>query len=188
METHTLSLVKKSFSQYLSHPCWRWNWVAHQTFDLDKCGYTKKNGDRDFHRLICQESYERFTREIRNTAMLHYGFAFAELHQNGFPHWHAVLHVEENLLGQPRRRSIFEYMHRQYGRSRIEPINRSDCGEYGTATGTVADGIARYLTKYVAKESQSDNAWWDFSGAISGFEADPSRIRAIVGIPRPVEH
>ena len=102
-----------------------------------------------------------------------YGFVFAENHRNGRMHWHALVHVKENLIGQPRMKSIWDAMGAKYGYCQIEAylrsqsINRED---------EVATAIARYLTKYVVKESAADQAWWDFGGNISGKDADVEQI------------
>jgi len=187
MQPQTMMLCKHAFTRYLSKSCWRWNWWVTQTFDYEKCGYKRKDGFLDVHSEICKESYHRFTKEIRKTAMLHYGFAFAELHKNGRPHWHALCHVSENLLGQPRRNEVWERMFAMYGRCEIRPVNAVLSNQIVDGRKVIGSGIARYLCKYVAKSAREDHAWWDFSGSVSGFEASASRIRAIVGV-RPSEH
>jgi len=184
MEPHTLSLVKSSFSDYLTRPEWHWSWFATQTFDYNKCGYLRRNGCRDVHSEICQESFGRMLGEIAKTAVMVYGFAFGELQQSGRPHWHAVVHVTTDLFDGPRRLDIWKYMFRMYGRSDIREVQTGQSVQVAEGVGKVSDGISRYLTKYVAKESATGQAWWDFRGFMSGSEADASAIAAVTGVGR----
>lgn len=157
-------LLKESFSTYLSKPQWDWTWYVTQTFDPQKVN--------DYPRLA-EHSWRFFLNLVGNEAMMTYGFVFAEPHKNGRMHWHALVHVKENLLGQPRRKSIFQAMGRKYGYCEIYPYMRS---QNLSMEDDVATGVARYLTKYVVKESAVDHAWWDFGGKIGGKEADVEEI------------
>lgn len=182
MEPRTLDLVKKSFSDYLTRPEWEWSWFMTQTFDFHKCGYRKRNGKLDVHREICEESFQRMMEFIGKTATICYGFGFGELHKSGRPHWHAVVHVGMDLYSQCTRESVWEYMFKMYGRNTIAEVMPCQGLQVHSGTALISDGISRYLTKYVAKESATGQAWWDFKGYMSGSEADPSQIAAITGI------
>jgi len=170
----TFDSIKSSFADYLSHPCWNWSWVVTQTFDPFK--------QKPYARLV-EHSWRYFMHRVARDANINYGFYFGEPHKSGLPHWHALVHVSENLLGQPRRCHIWEDMFERYGRNCIEPFVGSN-DRKSVAVGNVSEGIARYLCKYVAKESSRDQATWDFSGFMSGREADCARIRRLVGVPR----
>jgi len=182
MPSETLALVKKSFADYLSRPEWNWSWFHTQTFDVHKCGYRKRNGRLAVHREICNESFGRMMNVIAKQAVIVYGFAFGELHRNGFPHWHALLHVKSNLFGQPRRVDVFDYMFRKYGRNKLLEYVPNQNVQVSEGVACVSDGVARYLCKYVAKEAAQGDAWWDFKGFMGGCEADPSQIAAVTGV------
>jgi len=69
-----------------------------------------------------------------------------------------------------------------YGRCELREVVRGRSLEVGEGLRNVSDGISRYLTKYVAKESAGAQAWWDFKGFMSGLEAAPSQIAAVTGV------
>jgi len=131
---------------------------------------------------VSQESFGRMLREIAKTATMVYGFAFGELQQSGRPHWHAVVHVTPDLFDGPSRQDVWRYMFRMYGRSDIREVQAGQSVQVGEGIKNVSDGISRYLTKYVAKEAATGQAWWDFKGFMSGKEADPSAIAAVTGV------
>ncbi len=176
METHNTADVKVAFSSYLTLPEWNWNWVAHQTFD---------DGKVPLHRNIVKESFEDLLNEIARTSMLCYGWCFGETGYGGRVHWHSILHVGVNLFGQPRRKDIYEFMFKKYGRMSITPYvgNQREMGNI--ATKTISDGIARYLTKYLVKGSHTQDAWWDFQGNLGGYPAVTSRIMRVIGMTLP---
>lgn len=167
----TYELIKDSFADYLTKPFWDWSWYATQTFDPRKVNPYKR---------LCEHSWRFFLSRIAETACMSYGFCFSETHRSGMRHWHALVHVRTNLLDQPQRKDIWTRMFTKYGRMEIQPYKP---GNFDHTIKTVSSGIARYLTKYVVKESARDDAWWDFNGNISGSEADPSEIMAAIGAP-----
>jgi len=173
MQTQNLSVVKGEFSSYLSNPKWGWNWVVTQTFDEYKV---------PIHANIVRDSWNDFLREVGRHANVVYGWMFGERHTSGRPHWHAICRVDTNLFDQPRRKDIWLYMFDRYGRNRIEPFKSQQKLMCNLASRTVSDGIARYLTKYVAKSAFQEDATWDFGGLLSGCEADTKQIRAAVGL------
>jgi len=170
----TYALIKDSFADYLAKPYWNWSWYATQTFDVNKLAKKK------FYAKLHQHSWRYFLNQIGLTASMSYGFCFAESHKSGKMHWHAIVHVSENLLGQPRRKDIWRAMYNKYGYNQILPFTNT---EARMRAGCISTGIARYLTKYVAKEAAHDQAWWDFNGNVSGSDADPSEIMAAIGAP-----
>lgn len=173
MEPENLPEVKRAFEYYLSNPLWNWNWVLTQTFDPDKV---------PMHRNICRDTFRTTMDLISVGAIMAYGFAFGEQHRSGLPHWHAILHVETNLFGAPTRRSIWQRNFSEWGRNRIEPF-RARVNFASLDSACVAHGIARYLCKYVAKDSVGDQAWWDFDGNIGGLRVDAARIAHTIGLP-----
>jgi len=175
-------LVKDSLANYLTDHRWRWNWVLTQTFDPSKPSltyYHDTRKERRFRGGLVLSSWREVMSFIARDAVCAYGFVFGEQHKSGAPHWHALVHVTENLFGQPRRKSVHEWCLGTYGRSRITPMASENLE---VRVGSISDGISRYLTKYVAKESYHDHATWDFVGFINGFEADSGRICDLVGI------
>jgi len=177
MQTHNLELVKIAFAEYLSLPEWNWTLVVTQTFDEHKT---------PCHRNMSSDSFKDLMEYAGNEAVCIYGFAFGEQHKSGRPHWHAILHMTENLFEQPRRADIWRYMFDKYGRNRIEPYRPNACTVVndGRQAERVGEGIARYLCKYVAKESARDQAWWDFTGFMSGQQVPARRIRELTGIKK----
>jgi len=169
--TDTFYRIKTEFAEYLSQPFWNWTWYCTQTFDIEKLACKK------FYPRLHEHSWRFFLSRVAEQASMAYGFCFAESHKSGKMHWHALVHVKENLLGQPRRKDIWQTMFRKYGYNQIVPF--VDYGQ-SLATGNVASGIARYLTKYVAKEAAHDQAWWDFGGNMGGSEADVPEIMTAI--------
>jgi len=95
MKPHMREEFKRSFAEYLSLPQWQWNYVTHQTFDDKK------------HKLtagLVDWSWNHFMRNVARDAMMTYGFYFAERGRMGRLHWHALVHIKHNVLGQPLRR------------------------------------------------------------------------------------
>ena len=178
MQPHMMNEFKASFSSYLTDPKWKWNWVVTQTFDTDKV---------PLHRSIVRESWQDMLGKIGKNSSCCYGWVFGETGRMGRVHWHAILHVQENLFGDPSRRQIWEQMFDKYGRCSITAYvcNQREIGNI--ATKTISDGIARYLTKYVVKDTFSDDAWWDFDGNLAGRWAAPARIMRVIGMTPPVE-
>jgi len=167
----TYDELKQSFSDYLSRPSWDWSWYVTQTFDPKRW--------KDYPRLA-EHSWRFFLNMLSREAMMTYGFVFAEPHRNGRMHWHALVHVRENLIGQPRQKSSWEAMEAKYGYCQIETYCRS---QRLRPEDEVGSAIARYLSKYVVKEASRDQAWWDFSGNISGSDADTQQIMSAIGAP-----
>jgi len=162
-------LIKSSFSSYLSKPYWDWTYFVTQTFDPSKVKPYKR---------LCEHSWRFFLSRCQDHAAISYGFCFSESHKSGLRHWHALVHVTPNLLAQPDARSLWESMHSKYGRSQILPYKESNI-EVGVAT--VSTGVSRYLTKYLVKESASDDAWWDFNGNMGGKPADAGDLMFAIG-------
>lgn len=174
MEPHKVSIFKQSFADFISLSAWQWNWVAHQTFRpriIDDV-------EQKLYPSLIAWSWHHFMRTIARDAMLNYGFFFAEKGKFGRLHWHAVLHVKENLFGNPRRTDVWEEMHDKFGRCRFEPYMGAHLGP----AKRVSTGISNYLCKYVAKEVNTDNATWDFTGFMGGSTADSARIGRLIGI------
>jgi len=182
MRTEKLQDVKKAFAHYLSRPEWNWSWFLTQTFDVHKCGFLKSDGKPALHSEICRESFNRMMRKVADQAMSVYGFGFAESHRNGRPHWHAILHVKEDLFGNPCRTSIYNYMYKMYGRNQIRGFKPSVNVKIDSGIECVSDGVSRYLCKYIAKESHRNDAWWDFKGFLGGLEVPTSEICQHIGI------
>jgi len=182
MEPHIRQQVKQSLANYLTDPRWQWNWVLTQTFDPSKPSLTywhDTRKERLFRSNLVLSSWKSTIAEIARDSIVCYGFVFGEQHKSGAPHWHAVMHVRENLFGSPRRKAIHEWCLEQFGRNRITPMASENLE---VRCGTVSDGISRYLTKYVSKEAQSDYATWDFEGYVSGSKAETGQITDLVGI------
>ncbi len=173
MQLHNSSNVKAAFASYLSQSEWKWNWVVHQTFDEHKC---------DLYPSILGYSWREFMREIARNAMMNYGWCFAETGKLGRLHWHALVHVKEDLLRRPSRTEIWAHMFRKFGRNRIEPYKAGQRELGWIATKEMSDGISRYVAKYLAKETCLDNAWWDFGGFLGGKQADSKRIARAIGL------
>jgi len=170
---YNIRAVKQAFQIYLSQPGWDWSWVITQTFDPFKApAYSR----------ICEHSWRDFVKTVGSTANACWGFMFAETHLSGSPHWHALMHVQENLLRQPSRKSVWRHMFNRYGRCRIEPFRPLMKNETGVATEIVAHGIATYLTKYVVKEHARRDSTWDFMGFLGGAEADCRQIVHACGV------
>lgn len=122
--------------------------------------------------------------ELARTACMNYGFVFEERGKFGRLHWHALVHVKQNLFGDPKMQDLWGHMYERYGRNLIEcynPCAQSSPG--GGDSDRMSTGIASYLTKYVAKCSESDNTWWDFEGFMGGSRADTWRIASAIGLP-----
>lgn len=172
MQPHNLTEVKTAFADYLSQPDWDWNWVVTQTFDERKV---------PLHSSIVKDSFQQFMLEIAKTANSNYGFVFGEQHRSGRPHWHAILHVQTSLFGEPLRKDMWKWSFTKYGRNRIEPC-RDERSRRELAIADISMGIARYLTKYVVKDAARDEAWWDFQGFLSGRETPARRIFSHLGV------
>jgi len=171
--TYDIRAVKQAFEIYLSKPEWDWTWVIHQTFDPYKApAYSR----------ICEHSWRDLVRTTGATANACWGFMFAETHLSGLPHWHALLHVQENLLRQPSRKSVWRHMFNRYGRMAIRPFKPCQATDPGVAIGRMSHGIARYITKYVVKEHARRDATWDFMGFLGGKYADPRQIVDACGV------
>jgi len=182
MEPHITNGIKDSLANYLSDPRWRWNWVLTQTFDPSKPSLTywhDTRKERRFRGGLVLSSWRAVLAKIAETASINYGFVFGEQHKNGNPHWHAVMHVTENMWNEPRRKTIHEWCLETYGRSRITPCAPENIE---IRARHVSDGISRYLTKYVAKEAHGDHATWDFGGFASGSAVEPEWLIREVGI------
>jgi len=176
MSAEMMSTVKKAFAAYLTRPVWNWSWLVTQTFDIHKCGYTKSDGKLAFHSRLIQESWEVFLDEVSCHAGLVYGFVFGEAHKSGAPHWHAVVHASDGLLGVPRWGRIRERCYDRFGRIRFSVINKGQSIQMSEGVRAVSDGVSRYLCKYVAKDANTSHAWWDFSGCIGGCFADTGQL------------
>lgn len=174
MQPQNVRHFKQSFARFLSLPEWQWSWVCHQTFDSRKVG--DENGK--LYPSLIPWSFHHMMSEIARSAMLNYGFYFAERGALGRLHWHAIVHVKENLLGQPRRSEIWKEQFSKFGRCRFEPYTGLD----NPVLGRVSTGIANYLCKYVAKDVFSEDATWDFAGFMGGSTADSKRIGRLIGI------
>jgi len=169
--TQEMELIKASFSDYLSKPYWNWSWYCTATFDPAKVPQYKR---------IAEHSWRFFLSRLADTCMMSYGFCFAEAHSSGATHWHALVHVTENLLRQPRRKDIWASMFAKYGRCQILPYTP---GNMDLAVGSISTGVSRYLTKYVAKEAHRDQAWWDFGGNMSGRDAEACELMVAIRGP-----
>jgi len=174
MQPHQFQLFKQTFAEFLSLPAWKWSWVVHQTFDDCKVRPSPS---------AIPWSWSHFQRTIARDAMMNYGFYFAERGKvSGRIHWHALVHVKENLLGQPRRRVVWKEMFDTFGRCSVHPYLGPYQGASALTIKRLSTGIATYLTKYVAKDSYSDDATWDFTGFMGGSTADCGRIGRLIGI------
>lgn len=168
--------IKDAFSDYLSMPYWDWTYFITQTFD-------PKRYKKSYSRL-CEHSWRFLCNRLMEQSILSYGFAFSESHKSGYRHWHALIHVTPNLFGQPTWKEIKDAMLKKYGRIQIDnfkPDNWMLTGDRQIMT--ISNGVSRYLTKYVAKEAATGEAWWDFNGNMSGSEADCAEILAAIGAP-----
>ena len=174
MQPHKIGHFKQTFADFLSLSDWKWSWVCHQTFDSCKVG--DENGK--LYPSLIPWSWHHMMATIARDAMLNYGFYFAERGKMGRIHWHAIIHVKEDLFGHPRRSAIWDEMFRKFGRCRFEPYQGPD----NWCFKRVSTGIANYLCKYVAKDTYSDDATWDFTGFMGGSTADSGRIGRLIGI------
>jgi len=165
--------VKSSFAAYLSLPGWDFNWFITQTFDPNKFKRAR-NGCLLVPTNITVNSFKDFIKFTGTRSNACWGWMFGELHRSGMPHWHALMHIQPNLFGQPSRTSMWAHMWHRYGRFEAKP--------YLPARHQHVAGAATYLTKYVAKETFQDNATWDFKGYLSGSEADSGQIARAIGV------
>ena len=167
--------VKTAFAKYLSDPKWDWTWFVTQTFN-PKLKHTHYNFKRDrFYGRICEHSWRDFLAFVGFHSSAVWGFMFCETHKNGYPHWHALLHVQESLFGEPRREDVWCYMFQRFGWNRVDPVRTGDVSK-------TAGGVCRYLTKYVAKVAAGADATWDFGGYLGGTEADTGQIVSASGV------
>lgn len=173
MEPHTRHEFKRTFSEYLSLPEWDWTYVACQTFDDDKYHLS--------HSLI-PWSWAHFMQEAAREALMNYGFFFAERGKGGRLHWHALVHIRPNLFGLPRRHELQAEQSNKFGFFQLVPYQTQGTRLHSPAVEKIATGIATYLTKYVAKDTWSDDATWDFSGFLGGSRADSARIARAIGV------
>ncbi len=111
-----------------------------------------------------------------------YGWVFAERGQMGRLHWHAIVHVSPNLLGQPSWGDMVDGMFQKYGRVVIETYKHCPVVTRNRDTVEVGTRLAKYLTKYVAKDASGRDAWWDFGGFMSGREADAAQLCSAIGV------
>jgi len=174
MEPHIPTDFKESFSCYLTQAEWSWTWFVTQTFDSKKVFP---------HPDIVKRSWKDFMRECARDSPINYGWVFAEIGRFGRIHWHALVRVEPDLFGHPSQKEIFEYMYDKYGRITISSYQPGQKVVSFTRVHKIADGISRYLTKYLVKGSQELDLTWDFQGFLSGSEADSKRICHAIGLP-----
>lgn len=173
MEPQTGETFKDVFGQYLSRKAWDWTWVVHQTFgDLKTKIYPK----------IVEHSWRHFMHTVAREAVMNYGFCFAEKGATGRLHWHALVHVKKDLFGLPRMTDVWEDMFIKYGRNKLELYNCPGEAANMSYGDGITRGIAAYCTKYVAKDTWSDDAWWDFDGFMGGSKVDCQRIRDAIGL------
>jgi hypothetical protein len=178
---HTSSDTQALFEDYLSQPEWGFNWFITQTFDKYKCGYIRRDPrrfDLALHREIVMESWNFFVDIVGKEANACWGWMFAEQHVSGQPHWHSMFHVQESLLGAPRRDDTWRRMFDKYGRCEIKPIR----GFTDSSVYVEGCGLARYLTKYVAKDQGRGQDTYDFKGFLSGREATAKEIFRASGL------
>jgi len=171
---HDKREIQAQFERYLLLPKWGWCWFVTQTFDTNKCGYVPRSGNdrrKKLHSDIVNESWNLFTALVGSQALCFWGWMFQEKHVNGRPHWHAICHVEKNLLGQPSESEIWQEMFDKYGRMEVRPFDPSAC-----------TSLASYLTKYVVKESDIGDSTFDFQGYLSGAPAETSEIQDAIGM------
>lgn len=178
MQPHMRNEFKRTFSEYLSLHEWDWNYVACQTFDQNKHHLS--------HSLV-PWSWGHFMREAARESPMNYGFYFAEKGKMGRLHWHALVHISKDLLGLPLRHDLQGLQTEKFGRFQLVPYWNQEEGLIRLAVNKIATGIATYLTKYVAKDTWSDDATWDFTGFLGGKQADSKRIRRAIGLPISVE-
>lgn len=171
----TFGQIKDAFSDYLSLPQWDWTYFITQTFDPRR--YSKA------YSRLCEHSWRFLCNRLMERSIISYGFAFAESHKSGLRHWHALVHVTPDLFGNPTWDDIRKVMLEKYGRIQINDFKPDNWQLAGAQVNTISNGVSRYLTKYVAKESSGGDAWWDFNGNISGSEADAGEIMAAIGAP-----
>lgn len=174
MQTQLTNEFKQEFARYLSQPEWQWNWVITQTFD---------NRKQSQYSTLSLHSWRYFMFELARTACMNYGFVFTEGVKSGRMHWHAIVHVKSNLLGQPEMDEMWLYMFKRYGRNLIEGFRDTQGSLSAVDRDPEASPIASYLTKYVAKESFSDDTSWDFEGFLGGRRADTGQIARAIGLP-----
>jgi len=175
MEPRERSIVKAALIEYLSLTCWGWNWVVTQTFDSEKV---------PLHRDICKDAWTDLLARTGRDATSCWGFVFAENGAvNGRAHFHALVSVQVNLFHQPMRNEVWKHMFDKYGRCRIEPYIQMEDVKRVNATTTIGSGIARYLTKYVVKGSESEDAYWDFGGFLGGRPTTAAQLCSAIGVP-----
>ena len=163
--------IQEQFERYLLKPQWGWNWYVTQTFDLSKCGFTRRDGRRSLPSNIVEDSWNTFSRLVGERALCSWGWMFQEKHKNGRPHWHSIFHIEEGLFGEPRASDIWEMLFVKYGRMEIRPFKPELC-----------TSLASYLTKYVAKDFRIGDPVFDFAGYLGGSKADTSELQSVIGL------
>jgi len=171
---HTMSNVQGAFAEYLSQDQWKWTHYITQTFDDLKCRPYSK---------ICEHSWRYFLNSVGREASMVYGWMFGEKGKSGRLHWHAIVHITPNLLGEPTQEHIWQSMYAKYGRAVVEIYEPGIPVLQEADAIFVAMKVASYLTKYVAKDSAGGDATWDFGGFMGGHEADAAQLCSAIGVP-----
>lgn len=121
--------------------------------------------------------YSYIRAELHRRKISPYGFRIAEPHHDGCPHWHLLLFVPANQVGELV--SIFrEYATRQDREELAGNLEaRFKCIEIDWARGTAAGYVAKYVCKNVdGKKSNGDAVGINFDGLDTVTAAE--RVRA----------
>ena len=168
-----LDLLTSSLAAWLSSPTWDWTWVVHQTFDEKKC---------TLGRGLVLHSWRSLMREIAKDATINYGFCFGERGALGRIHFHALVHMTPSIFGYPVIDEIGPAMYALFGYCRIEPFIGGLNERGHLSIEKMSGGVARYLTKYIAKEAGYHDSTWDFEGLISGRVATGEQLKRAIGM------
>jgi len=173
------ALLREEFQSWLSDETWRWTTYATLTF-----ARPMKRDALRFARVWVQS--------IARTATKVWGFSFQETHSDGARlHVHLLLSVHPNLLGEPSNREMWSWWFRNFGRAHVvtfQPHRRpkAKAERPGQSHKEIAQEyispLAAYLTKYMVKESFSDNFDWDFYAFVEGFELTADEFGRYSGV------
>jgi len=179
--------LREEFQEWLSAETWNWTTYATLTFSRPM----RKDA------LRFARAWVRF---IARTAGEVWGFCFQETHSDGQRlHVHCLLHVRQNLLGQPSNREMWYWWFQKFGRAQVvqyhkpqnpqglpemnqEPNNYPTLGNHQEITVEFVAPLASYLTKYMVKEAYQGGFDWDFYAYSSGFELTSDQFRDYTGL------
>lgn len=153
--------LHESLAVWLSQPKWAWTWYVTQTFKCENP--TPRLGEVSFRHWMSQ---------LSRASAACWGFVFGEVGKLGRFHWHALIHISPNLWGLPETSIFHAWALEKYGRNTVAWYRGPDDKQLMHA----GEKLSRYLTKYIAKDTENDNLYWDWLGFVSGAEVLPGQI------------